>query len=114
MVKTLHERNEGNYSEGVDAFQVGGDKEEKVIEVEADSDEGSEISEMSKLSKGELLEQLRTLRAKEKASAANENDEESSQESSDDEGSSQEEGSVQEILKPSDGSHSSMSSAEGG
>ena len=28
-VKTLHERNKGNYAEGVGSFQVGGEKEEK-------------------------------------------------------------------------------------
>ena len=72
------------------------------------------MSHISKLSSRELQAQLRALPAKQKASGANKNDKESSQESSDDKGSSQQDGSEIETLQPSDGSHSSESSAEGG
>ena len=53
-------------------------------------------------------------KVKQKASAANKNDEGSSQRSSDDEGSSQESGSELVAPQPSDGSHSLLSSANGG
>ena len=72
------------------------------------------MSDISKFGKDELLKQLRALRAKDKASAATKNDEESSHGSSDEDGSSLEEGSEVVTLQPSDGSHSSMSSADGG
>ena len=108
-VKTLHERNEGTYAQGVDAFQLGAGKVKDVIDVEANSKSAGEsiVSDMSGLSRGELIEQLRALRAQQQASAAKNDDDESSSESGDDEGAFQ-------PSQPSDGSHSSMSSTGSG
>ena len=107
-MKTLHERNKGTYAQGVDAFQIGAGKSKNIIDVETGSNSASDdsMSAMSGLSRGELIEQLRALRANQKASAANQDDDESGSESSDDEGSAP--------SQPSDGSHSSMSSTGSG